>query len=171
MVRKMIWMVLGLILAFPLVLIGLLLYARSPGESKPFLDDDGQLLADSISEKVYAHINGMQQGMFIKSKNKSNPVLLFVHGGPGMPACWLNQDHPANLEDHFTVVWWEQRGAGLSFEPGIDPETMATEQFVADTLAVNRYLQARFNQEKIYLMGHSWGSYIGIQAAARAAGL
>ncbi|MGD9941440.1 MAG: alpha/beta fold hydrolase, partial [Clostridia bacterium] len=59
-------------------------------------------------------------------------------------------------------------GAGLSFEPGIDPETMTTEQFVADTLAVTRFLQEGFNQEKIYLMGHSWGSYLGIQAAAKA---
>jgi pimeloyl-ACP methyl ester carboxylesterase len=57
-----------------------------------------------------------------------------------MTAYWLNQDHPANLQDHFTVVWWAQRGAGLSFEPDLAPETMTTVQFVADTLAVTRYL-------------------------------
>ena len=85
-----------------------------------------------------------------------------------MTAYWLNQEHPADLEDHFTVVWWEQRGAGLSFEPGIAPDTMTAQQFIDDTLAVTRYLQERFSQEKIYLMGHSWGSYLGIQAAAQA---
>jgi pimeloyl-ACP methyl ester carboxylesterase len=151
-----------------LLIVFVLLYAWSPGEAEPFLDEDGQLLADSISEKIFVDINGMQQGMFIKSRNRHNPVLLFLHGGPGMTAYWLNQKHPANLEDHFTVVWWEQRGAGLSFEPGIAPETMTTGQFISDTLAVTRYLRQRFGQDKIYLMGHSWGSYIGIQAAAQA---
>jgi pimeloyl-ACP methyl ester carboxylesterase len=167
MEKKMIWMVSGLVLACPIALLGIL-YTWSPGQPAPFMDEKGQILAGSISEKIFVEINGMQQGMFIKSKNSHNPVLLFLHGGPGMTAYWLNQDHPARLEDHFTVVWWEQRGAGLSFEPGIAPETMTTGQFVEDTLSVTRYLRKRFNQDKIYLMGHSWGSYIGIQAAAKA---
>jgi pimeloyl-ACP methyl ester carboxylesterase len=85
-----------------------------------------------------------------------------------MPEYWLTQRYPTGLEDHFTVVWWEQRGAALSYNPDIPPESMTAEQFIADTLAVTRYLLNRFGQEKIYLMGHSWGSYIGIQAAAQA---
>ena len=105
--------------------------------------------------------------MFIKGKDINNPVLLFVHGGPGMPEYWLTQRYPTGLEDHFTVVWWEQRGAGLSYSPDIPPATMTAEQFVADTIAVTNYLRKRFDREKIYLMAHSWGSYIGIQAAAR----
>lgn len=112
-------------------------------------------------------INGADEGMFIRSLNGENPVLLFVHGGPGMPMYWLTQQYPTGLEEHFTVVWWEQRGAGLSYNPHIPAETMTAEQFVDDTLEVTRYLLERFDQEKIYLMGHSWGSYIGIQAAAK----
>lgn len=54
----------------------------------------------------------------------SNPVLLFVHGGPGMPEYFLNQDHPTGLEKFFTVVWWNQRGAGLSYNSKIDRSTM-----------------------------------------------
>ena len=150
-----------------LILISLLL-VWSPGKSEPFLDENGNLLAGSISEKIRVNINGVDQGMFIKSKDINNPVLLFVHGGPGMPEYWLTQRYPTRLEDHFTVVWWEQRGAGLSYNPDISPETMTTEQFVADTLEVTNYLRNRFDKEKIYLMGHSWGSYIGIQAAAGA---
>ena len=125
-------------------------------------------MADSLSEKSHVEINGVDQGMFIKSTSTQNPVLLFVHGGPGMPEYWLTQRYPTGLEDHFTVVWWEQRGAGLSYDPDIPPHTMTADQFVADTLEVTRYLLERFGQEKIYLMGHSWGSYIGIQAAEKA---
>jgi pimeloyl-ACP methyl ester carboxylesterase len=166
-VRSVMWTAIFLSVAAGLVFLGLLL-AWSPGRPQPFLDANGQPLANSLSEKIHVEINGMEQGIFIKSKNSHNPVLLFVHGGPGMPEYWLTQRYPTGLEDHFTVVWWEQRGAGLSYNPDIPPETMTAAQFIADTLAVTRYLIARFGQEKIYLMGHSWGSYIGIQAAAQA---
>jgi hypothetical protein len=67
-----------------LILVGVLL-AWSPGKPKPFIDENGDPLAGSISEKIHVNINGMEQGMFIKSKDINNPVLLFVHGGPGMP--------------------------------------------------------------------------------------
>jgi pimeloyl-ACP methyl ester carboxylesterase len=149
-----------------LIFIGVL-FAMSPGAPEPFLDENGKPLAGSISEKLFVDINGVKQGMFIKSKDASNPVLLFIHGGPGMPEYWLTQYYPTGLEDHFTVVWWEQRGAGISYSADIPPETMTAEQFVDDTIEVTNYLRDRFGQEKIYLMAHSWGSYIGIQAAAR----
>ena len=155
------------ILLAAILLLGGLLLAWSPGKTEPFLDENGDLLVDSISEKIYVTINGLEQGMFIKSKDSHNPVLLFVHGGPGMPEYWLTQRYPTGLEEFFTVVWWEQRGAGLSYHPDISPEAMTAEQFVSDLLAVTNYLRERFGQEKIYLMGHSWGSYIGIQAAAQ----
>jgi pimeloyl-ACP methyl ester carboxylesterase len=124
--------------------------------------------AGSISEKIHVHINGLEQGMFVKSKEATNPVLLVLHGGPGMPDYFLTERYPTGLEEYFTVVWWEQRGTGLSYRAGIPHETMTVEQFIADTLAVTNYLRSRFGQEKIYLLGHSWGSFIGIQTAARA---
>ncbi|PKM87009.1 alpha/beta hydrolase [Candidatus Falkowbacteria bacterium HGW-Falkowbacteria-2] len=149
------------------IILGLM-FTWSDGKPKPFLDADGNPLAGSLSEKILVDINGVKQGMFIKSKDTNNPVLLFVHGGPGMPEYWLTQTYPTGLEDRFTVVWWEQRGAGLSYSSDIPAETMNEEQFVLDTLSVTNYLRNRFNKEKIYLMAHSWGSYIGIQAAVRA---
>ena len=72
-----------------------------------------------------------------------------------MPDYFLTQKYPTGLEDYFTVVWWEQRGSGISYSPDIPPETMTLEQMIADTLAVTNYLRQRFGQEKIYLMGHS----------------
>lgn len=157
----------SILLAVIIILTGIL-SAMSPGKPKPFHDENGNPLAGSLSEKILVDINGVKQGMFIQSKDIHNPVLLFVHGGPGMPEYWLTQRYPTGLEDHFTVVWWEQRGAGLSYQPGISSETMTAKQFVADTLEVTRYLLKRFGQEKIYILGHSWGSYIGVQAAAQA---
>lgn len=125
-------------------------------------------MAASLEEKAQVSINGVKQGMFIRSADTSHPVLLYLHGGPGMPTYFLNRKYPTGFEEDFTAVWWEQRGAGLSYSPDIPPETMTVEQFIADTLAVTDYLRGRFGRDKIYLMGHSWGSFIGIQAAARA---
>lgn len=157
---------LAVLLVCVFILAGVLL-AYSPGKPIPFLDEKGKPLPGSISEKIRININGMEQGMFIKSKDKTKPVLLFLHGGPGMPNGWINQRYPNVLEDYFTVCYWEQRGAGLSYSPDIKPETMTAEQLVSDTLEVTNYLRKRFGQEKIYLLGHSYGSFIGIQAAAR----
>jgi pimeloyl-ACP methyl ester carboxylesterase len=138
----------------------------SPGKPKPVVDKNGSPLAGSISEKVFVNINGVKQGMFIKSKDATHPVLLYLHGG--MPDYFLTQRYPTGLEDYFTVVWWEQRGSGLSYSADIPPETMTLEQMISDTLEVTNYLRHRFGKEKIYLMGHSGGTFIGIQAAARA---
>jgi pimeloyl-ACP methyl ester carboxylesterase len=163
---RIMWIAAIILLAAVVLLAGLLL-AMSPGKPAQYLDANGQPLANSLSEKMRVNINGVEQGMFIKSRNIDNPVLLFVHGGPGMPEYWLTRWYPTGLEEHFTVVWWEQRGAGLSYSPDIPPESMTAEQFIADTRAVTEYLRQRFGREKITLMAHSWGSYIGIQAAAR----
>ena len=104
----------------------------------------------------------------MSNPNPSNPVLLFVHGGPGMTGYFLNDEYPTGLEDDFTVVWWDQRGTGLSYSSDIPPATMTVAQFVDDTIAVTNALRDRFKVDKIYLLGHSWGSFIGIQAVAKA---
>jgi pimeloyl-ACP methyl ester carboxylesterase len=154
-------------LACILILVSILLL-WSPGKPKPFVDENGSPLAGSISEKIHVTINGVEQGMFIKSKDATRPVLLFLHGGPGMPEYFLTQRYPTGLEEIFTVCWWERRGSGISYRADIPPETMNVEQAISDTLAVTNYLRQRFGKEKIYLMAHSGGSFIGIQTAARA---
>ena len=163
--RQMMLIVASLSLASISMLVGIL-RLLSPGKPQPFVDESGKPLPDSISEKVFVTINGVQQAMFIKSRDATHPVLLYLHGG--MPEYFLTHRYPTGLEDAFTVVWWERRGSGLSYSPDVPPETMTLEQFIADTLALTNYLRQRFGQEKIYLMGHSGGTFIGIQAAARA---
>ena len=159
--------ILKIALAFILT-IAVLLLLWSSGKPRPVLDARGNPFPNGISEKIHVNINGIKQGMFIRSTAITHPVLLFVHGGPGMPTYVLDQRYPTGLEKDFTVVWWEQRGAGLSYSSDIPPETMTVQQMVADTLAVVDYLRDRFGKDKIYLMGHSWGSFIGSQAAAKA---
>ena len=157
---------LSVVLAFILVLM-LVLLAFSRGNPKPFLDENGRPIEGSISEKIHVNINGLEQGMFIKGRDKTKPVLLFLHGGPGLPEYFLTKNYPTGLEDYFTVCWWEQRGAGLSYSPDIPIGTMTVEQLISDTREVTNYLRNRFGKEKIYLMAHSGGSFFGIQAAAR----
>jgi len=147
-------------------MVGDILLAFSPGKPHPFLDENGSPLAGGISEKIFININGVEQGMFIKSKDLSHPVLLYLHGG--MPDYFLTQNYPTGLDDYFTVIWWEQRGSGISYSSTIPSETMTLEQMISDTLEVTNYLRNRFGKEKIYLMGHSGGTFIGIQAAAKA---
>lgn len=162
-----------MLITLSVVLIGILVFVSvlltySPGKVEPFFDKDGTKLPGSISEKIWVNIGGIQQGMFIKSKNSKNPVLLFLHGGPGLPEYAVSRKYSTVLEDLFTVCWWEQRGAGLSYNPRIPLETMTFEQLKSDTKEVTTYLRKRFGQAKIYLMGHSAGSFVAIQVAAEA---
>jgi pimeloyl-ACP methyl ester carboxylesterase len=154
------------ILVGMLGLIGLLLFWSYPGKPKQFVDEHGALLPGSLSEKIFIDVNGVKQGMIIESKNTANPVLLYLHGT--MPDYFLGKRYPTGLEDLFTVVWWEQRGAGLSYSRDISRDSLTSEQYIADTLAVTDYLRQRFCKDRIYLMGHSNGTFFGIQAAARA---
>jgi pimeloyl-ACP methyl ester carboxylesterase len=147
-------------------ILTIVLWIYSPGKSAPFRDESGNQIAGSISEKIFITINNVKLGMFIKSKDKTNPVLLILHGG--IPLYYLNQKYPTGLEDYFTVVWWEQRGSGLSYHSNIAPESVTLKQLVADAIEVTNYLCTRFGKNKIYLMGHSGGSYIGIHTAAKA---
>ena len=152
---------------FSLILILIMvLWIYSPGKPKPFLDANGKLLVNSISEKIFVNINGVKQGMFIKGKDMSKPVLLYVHGG--MPDYFLTQKYPTGFDEYFIVIWWEQRGAGMSYHKDIVPDSITSEQYVSDVIAMTNYLRQRFGREKIYLMGHSGGTFIGIQAAAKA---
>jgi pimeloyl-ACP methyl ester carboxylesterase len=134
----------------------------STGKTQPYKDENGVLIQNSVAEIVYMDIGGVEQGMIIRGKNINNPVLLFLHGGPGSPEYPMTADHPLDLDDTFTIVWWEQRGTGISYHKNIPPESMTLEQFINDTAEVTNYLRQRFNQDKIYLMGHSWGTILGV---------
>ena len=156
-------LVISIFLFCVLIFAGTFMYF-STGKPKLFTDEMGNQISGSISEKVFIPINGVEQGMFIKGKDSTKPVLLFLHGG--LPTYFLTERYPTGLEDLFVVCWWDQRGSGLSYSPKVEHETITLEQLLADTKAVTNYLRQRFGQQKIYLMGHSGGTFIGIHAAA-----
>ena len=106
-------------------------------------------------------INGLQQWIKIRGHNVNNPVLLFLHGGPGMPEVAVSHLSDLELEKHFTVVHWDQRGSGKTHREGFREQDLTVEVFSNDALALVDHLRQRFKQDKIYLLGHSWGSMLG----------
>ncbi len=139
-----------------LLLLILLLGARwFASFTPPILSDK------AVSELYEVEINGDRQHLLIRGRDRSNPVLLFLHGGPGMPAMYLAYRFQRPLEKEFVVVQWDQRASGKSYRKGIDPTTITTSQLVADTEAIISHLQIRFGVQKVLLVGHSHGSYLG----------
>jgi pimeloyl-ACP methyl ester carboxylesterase len=151
------------------ILLGLLgILLNSPGKLEPLKDEHGNIIPGSISEKAWAEIGGIKQGMFIRGENPENPVVLYVHGGPGNPMLQFLEymqkiRRSERLEKYFTVCYWDQRGAGMTYAKSTDVSTMTIEQMVEDTREVTEYLKARFGQDKIYILGHSWGSYLSVK--------
>jgi len=110
-------------------------------------------------EKV--KLGGVEQWLLIRGQDTSNPVLLFLHGGPGSPEMPLQHHFGCGLEEYFVVVHWDQRGAGKSYHVRIPEETMNIEQFISDAHELVELLRKRFGAEKIYVIGHSWGTVVG----------
>jgi len=94
-------------------------------------------------------------------------VCLFLHGGPGMPSMYLAHAFQRPLEEDFIVVHWDRRGAGKSFGSGISKDSIRVSQELSDTAELVEALRQRFRQQKVWLVGHSYGSYLGILAARR----
>ena len=153
-----------------IMVLGLLVVLlNSPGKLEPLKDEQGKIIQGSISEKVWVEVNGIKQGMFIRAENPKNPIVLYVHGGPGNPMLQFISAVEKNerLEKYFTVCYWDQRGAGITYSKSTDPLTMTAEQMVEDTRVITEYLKARFGQDKIFLLGHSWGSYLGVKTVEK----
>ncbi len=121
----------------------------------------------SIAELKKIKIGDSFQWIMIRSENIDNPILLFVHGGPGTSQLTQMKNNTKPIEKYFTVVNWDQRGAGKSFSAIHDKSKMNINQFVSDINELSEYLAKRFNKNKIILAGHSWGSVIGILAVSQ----
>ena len=110
-------------------------------------------------------LGGLGQEVLVRGAEARNPLLLILHGGPGFAEMPLFTTYNAELEGHFLVAHWDQRGAGRSYAADIPAESMTLRQFVADALELIDWLTERFAQEKVYLLGHSWGSLVGATLA------
>jgi pimeloyl-ACP methyl ester carboxylesterase len=142
---------------------------------KLFSKIDFDISESGISSVESITIGGLNQSLLIQSEKPSNPVLLFIHGGPSMPVPGVSNrgaDYALvmttkELVKHFTVVFWDQRGTGKSYSNNISKETMNLKQFVKDACEITDYLRNRFQQEKVHLAAHSWGSVIGLSLASK----
>jgi pimeloyl-ACP methyl ester carboxylesterase len=154
---------LGGIVALILVLL-LVIRINSTGVEEPFLDKHGNVFPNSIAMNEDKVINGAPQRLTIRGKDKNNPVLLRVHGGPGGAAPpILHRLIGIDLEDLFTVCYWEQRGGGsayINFGDQIPDSTITLQQIVDDGLEITKYLQQLLNKDKIYIEGISWGTAV-----------
>ena len=115
----------------------------------------------------YIEINNSKQCIAISSKKSDNPILLYLHGGPGDAAMPLVAKYNKGLEDIFTVVILEQRGAGKSYYPFSEAENITIDAYVEDIFTLSKILLERFHQDKLYLVGHSWGSVLGLNFIQR----
>ncbi|MGB6876699.1 MAG: alpha/beta hydrolase [Candidatus Acidiferrales bacterium] len=120
-----------------------------------------------FNELKTVEIGGIPQWISVRGNNPANPILLFIHGGPGspmMPESWTFQ---RPWEDFFTVVQWDQRGAGKTFSAAKrQPDnSMTIDEMQADAEQLIELLRRTYGKKKIFLMGHSWGSILGVKVA------
>jgi len=140
---------------------------RRLGKTPPFLGPDGEVVPGSIAEIAYLRLGGIDQWVMVRGESIANPPLILLHGGPGLSETDLFRYFNAPLEKSFTVVYWDQRGAGKSFNGAIPRSSMTVEQFVSDLDELVDAVCARVGQTKVVLFGHSWGSALGVLYAAR----
>ena len=114
-----------------------------------------------ISRWVRWEIGGIDQHVLLRG-NPQGPPLLVLHGGPGRPLSCLAGGFPREMEARFLVAHWDQRGAGRSWSPRVPPETLCPRRLAEDGVEVARRLGSDFGRRKVALLGHSWGSELGV---------
>ena len=149
---------LGILIALVAAII-LLLAARVIGKAVNGRTPDG-----GINESMYVDINGTKQWINIYGQDKDNPVLLYLHGGPGSATSPYDYAFTRKWSDVYTVVTWDQRNCGKSYDTS-KTETITAEIMMQDGREMTEYLLRLMGKEKITLLGHSWGSLFGANLA------
>lgn len=121
--------------------------------------------SNGIDDSAYVALGGIEQWIYIRGHDRSKPVLLFLHGGPGQPFTFLTYQFANELENHFVVVHWDQRGAGKSYRSDMSADSITKELLAKDAAELIEYLRQRFSVDKVFLAGHSFGSIIGALTA------
>jgi proline iminopeptidase len=150
-----------------LMLLVLAVEIALPASTPAILGDDGKPVPGSIAELTPVSVNGCDQELLIRGYNTSNPVLLYISGGPGQSDLAYPRALFGELEKNFTVVSWDKRGNGYAYT-GLDPaNTLTFDGAVSDTVEVTNYLRERFHQDKIYLLGESYGTILGVKTVQK----
>jgi pimeloyl-ACP methyl ester carboxylesterase len=150
-----------------LVLLVIWVWVSQMTASTPrILDEKGAVVPNSVAELLQVELNGRKQWISIRGWDQDNPVLLFLAGGPGGSQMAAVRYELPELEKHFVVVNWDQPGSAKSYG-STKIEEINVDMYVQDGYALTEYLRERFAQEKIYLVGESWGSALGIFLAEK----
>lgn len=148
-----------------LIFIVLAISIAQPASTPAILGANGQPLPGSIAELTSVNIDGQEQALMIRGYDVTKPILLYLSGGPGQSSLPWPRVLFDDLSRDFIIVGWDQRGNGKSYA-ALDPSaTLTLEQTIADTIVVTNYLRERFDEEKIYLLGESWGTTLAVLAA------
>ncbi|MBN2204386.1 MAG: alpha/beta fold hydrolase [Thermoleophilia bacterium] len=148
--------------ATALALIALAVFIAMPAGTPEIRDANGAVVPGSIAELATVDVGGSEQAVMIRGRSTDDPVLLFLAGGPGGSEIGSMRNLSEGLEQDFVVATWDQPGTGKSV--GAFDSGMTIESTVADTIAVTEYLRERFDEEKVYLVGNSWGTILGVLA-------
>jgi pimeloyl-ACP methyl ester carboxylesterase len=143
------------------------MHMKHLGNTPPFRGPKGEVLPGSIAEIRYLPLGGLDQWVMIRGESLLNPPLILLHGGPGMTEMLFFRYFNAPLEKSFTVVNWDQRGTGKSFDRNIPKSSMTVDQFIADLDELVDAVRKRLGKDKVAIFGHSWGSALGVLYAAR----
>jgi pimeloyl-ACP methyl ester carboxylesterase len=135
-----------------------------PAGTEPILAADGEPGSGSVAELTRVTVGGHDLAMMIRGDNIANPVLLFLAGGPGGTEIGAMRRHGQLLEENFTVATFDQRGTGKSVDSLEPTATLTLDRAVSDAVEVTNYLRQRFGQDKIYVVGNSWGTILGVLA-------
>jgi proline iminopeptidase len=133
-------------------------------------DIDRIVTPHGVQETFEVELGGTRQVVNVRGADRANPMLVFIHGGPGaveMPVAWAFQ---RPWEDFFTVVQWDQRGAGRSFplnDPKLLAATLKPDRYRDDTIELIEFLCKKYGKRKVFLLGHSWGSIVGLSVATK----
>lgn len=139
--------------------------------ARAIIADLGRIVApEGVQEEYAAEIGGIRQWVNVRGQDRDNPMVLFVHGGPASPIIPTLWQFQRPLEEYFTVVNYDQRGAGKTLT--LNPEaavadTLQIQRYVDDAIALAEYLRTRYHKRKLVLMGHSWGTVVAMHAALK----
>jgi proline iminopeptidase len=139
-----------------------------PATTAAIVDASGDRVPGSIAQLVDVRVGGHDQAIMLRGVSAKAPVLLFLEGGPGGTGIGRVRNSGDELEEHFVVATWDQRGTGKSYDALEPSVTLTVDRMVKDTLEVVDYLRARFQKQTVYLVGSSWGTVIGTLAVQHA---
>lgn len=154
------------------------LAADEPSPKPPNRDEATAIIANArkiltpngVEQLRKVRIGGIEQWVSVRGTDRKNPVLLYIHGGPGYVSIPMSWWFTRGLEEYFTVVQWDQRGAGKTYlltDPVKSVSTLTTDRMISDVEEMATWVRHEFGKDKIFVLGHSYGSFLGLKFAQR----